>query len=51
LALGTSWVIVLRGLPLIRAQVKIQQGLRDGIDVNNSGEKNQIIVYSRADEI
>jgi hypothetical protein len=51
LALGTSWAIVLRGLALVRAQAKIRQGLRDGVDVDVRGEKNQIIIHSYADEI
>jgi hypothetical protein len=38
-------------LPLVRAQAKIQQGLRDGVDVNVGEEKKHIVVYSRADEI
>jgi hypothetical protein len=51
LALGTSWVVVLRGLPLVRAQVEARQGLRDGVDVDGRGKKNQIVVHSHADEI
>jgi hypothetical protein len=51
LALGTSWAVVLRGLPLVRAQAKIRQGLNDGANVDVRGKKNQIIVHSRADEI
>jgi hypothetical protein len=51
LALGTSWAVVVEGLPLARAQAKIRQGFRDGVDVDVRGENNQIIVHSRADEI
>jgi predicted aconitase with swiveling domain len=51
LAFGTSWVVVLGGLPLVRAQAEVRQGLRDGVDVDVRGEKNQIIVHSRVDEI
>jgi hypothetical protein len=49
--LGTSWAIVLEGLPLVRAQAKVGQGLRDGIDVNGRGKKDQIAVHSYAEEI
>jgi hypothetical protein len=51
LALGTSWVVALGGLPLARAQTKVRQGFGDGVDIDVRGEKNQIIVHSRADEI
>jgi hypothetical protein len=50
-ALGTSWAIVLEGPPLIRAQAKVGQGLRDGVDVDGRGKKDQVIVHSCADEI
>jgi hypothetical protein len=50
-ALGTSWAVVLEGLPLVRAQAKVGQGLRDGVGVDERGKKNQIIAHSRADEI
>jgi hypothetical protein len=38
-------------MPLIDAQVKVGQGLRDGIDVDRRGKKDQIVVHSRAEEI
>jgi hypothetical protein len=49
--LGTSWLVVLWGLPLVGAQAKVGQGLRDGTDVDGRGKKNQIIVHSRAEKI
>jgi hypothetical protein len=51
LALGTYWAVVLGDLPLIRAQAEVRQGLRDGVDVNERGKKNQIIVHSHVDEM
>jgi hypothetical protein len=49
--LGTSWRVVLEGLPLVSAQTKVGQGLGDGVDVNRRGKKDHIIVHSRAEEI
>jgi hypothetical protein len=49
-SLGTSWAVVLEGLPLIRAQAKVGHGLRDGVNVEERGKKNQIVLHSRADE-
>jgi hypothetical protein len=50
-ALGTSWAVILEGLPLVCAQAKVGQGLRDGIDVDKRGKKNQIVLHSCADKI
>jgi hypothetical protein len=50
-ALGTSWVVILKGLPLAHAQAKVGQGLEDGIDVKERGKKDQIIVHSRTKKI
>jgi hypothetical protein len=36
-ALGTSWRVILEGLPFVVAQVKAGQGLRDGVDVDGGG--------------
>jgi hypothetical protein len=44
-------VVVLEGLPLVHDQTETRQGLRDGVDVDRRGKKNQIIIHSRADEI
>jgi hypothetical protein len=38
--LGTSWLVVLEGLPLISAQAEVGQGLRDGVNVDERGKKN-----------
>jgi hypothetical protein len=50
-ALGTSWAVILEGLPLAHAQAKVGQGLRDGADVDRRGKKDHIIVHSRAKKI
>jgi hypothetical protein len=50
-AFRTSWPVVLKGLPLIGAQAKVGQGLRDGVDVDEEGKKDQIIVHSHAEKI
>jgi hypothetical protein len=39
-ASGTCWPVVLCGLPLVGAQAKAGQGLRDGVDVDRRGKKN-----------
>jgi hypothetical protein len=49
--MGTSWAVVLEGLPLVRAQAKVGQGLGDGVDVDGRGKKDQIIVHSHTEEI
>jgi hypothetical protein len=49
--LGTSWPVVLKGLPLVGAQAKVGKGLRDGVDVDGKGKKDQIVVHSRVEEI
>jgi hypothetical protein len=49
--LGTSWLAVLEGLPLVGAKAKVGQGLKDGIDVDGRGKKDQIIVHSYVEEI
>jgi hypothetical protein len=49
--LGTSWPVVLKGLPLVSTKVKVGQDLRDDVDVDRRGKKDQIIVHSRAEEI
>jgi hypothetical protein len=38
-------------LPLVSAQAKVGQGLRDGVDVDGRGKKDYIIVHSLAEEI
>jgi hypothetical protein len=48
---GISWPIVLWGLPLIGVQAKAGQGLRDGIDVDVRGKKDQIVAHPCAEEI
>jgi hypothetical protein len=48
---GTSWLVVLRGLPLFGIQAKAGQGLRDGVDIDERGKKDQIIVHSCAEKI
>jgi hypothetical protein len=50
-ALEISWVVVLEGLPLVRAQAKVGQGFGDGVDVDRRGKKDQIVVHSRAEKI
>jgi hypothetical protein len=50
-ALGTSWAVVLEGLPVIGAQAKVGQSLGDGVDVDGRGKKDQIIVHCRVEEI
>jgi hypothetical protein len=49
--MGTSWLVVLMGLPLVGAQAKVGQGLEDGVHVDGRGKKDQIIVHSCAEEI
>jgi hypothetical protein len=49
--MGTSWLVTLWVLPLVDAQAKAGKGLRDGIDVDGRGKKDQIIVHSCVEEI
>jgi hypothetical protein len=49
--MGSSWPVVLKGLPLVGAQAKVGQGLEDGVDVDGRGKKDQIVVHSCAEEI
>jgi hypothetical protein len=44
-------VVILEGLPLIHDQTETAQDLRDGVDVDKRGKKNQIVIHSRVDEI
>jgi hypothetical protein len=39
-ALGTSWAVILKGLPLVSAQAKVGQNLGDGVDVDGRGKKD-----------
>jgi hypothetical protein len=50
-AAGTSWLVALWGLPLVGVQAKAGQGLRDGVNVDGRGKKDQIVVHSCAEEI
>jgi hypothetical protein len=43
--------VTLWGLPLFCVQAKAGQGLRDGVDVNERGKKDQVIVHSCAEDI
>jgi hypothetical protein len=38
-------------MPLVGVQAKAGQGLRDGVDVDKRGEKDQIVVHSYVEEI
>jgi hypothetical protein len=48
---GTSWPVVLWGLPLVGVHAKAGQGLRDGVDVDVRGKRDQIIAHPCAEEI
>jgi hypothetical protein len=49
--MGTSWPVALWGRPLDGVQAKAGQGLRDGVNVDGRGKKDQIVVHSCAEEI